>query len=78
MELSTDLDVNQGLYDVNAMGEGSFTVVLIEDVNTIDPEVFEKYSYQLEGSGEFDLTGQYSFIGGSAVKVFPLENEMFK
>jgi hypothetical protein len=78
MDLSTDLDLEQGLYHVEATGEGSFTVVLIEDVNTIDPEVFEKYSYQLEGSGEFDLTGQYGFIGGSDIKVFPLEDAMVK
>ncbi len=78
MDLSTEVDLESGLYDVKAMGEGSFDVVLIESVNTIDPEVFEKYSYQLEGSGEFDLTGQYSFIGGSAIKVFPLEDAMVK
>jgi hypothetical protein len=78
MDLSTDLDLERGLYAVKSMGDGSLMVVLIEEVNTINPEVFEKYSYQLEGSGEFDLTGQYVFVGESEVIMFPLEDVMVK
>jgi len=78
LELTSSLDLENGVYIVDARGEGSFALVMSENLETSDPGAREKYTYQLEGTGEYVVESINNFLGGSDTIQFPLEDFLVK
>ncbi len=54
---------NDGSYEIAAQGKGEFGVNVAENAATPDQSVYEKNSYELEGDGVFEVSGEYGFRG---------------
>jgi|LGVF01.1.fsa_nt_gb hypothetical protein len=63
---NTSGNLNNGTYAITAAGDtsrlaGAFGVSVAEKISTSDPNAYEDNIYQLEGEGDFTVSGEYGF-----------------